>query len=256
MFNQIKKKMKTLKISAFAILGLLAVACNDDDENKNTAKLSSEEQAEMVASSMGESGFAGSAEQSAGYADDATASGRQQECGYTNEGSFNLGTTIGQIAFSLSYDYDVALHCNGSEEPESFTANFEYEGTYDGPRFESAYSGSGDLTITSLDEEDDSFELNGSYDRSGEFKTKVDGEVSEEGEHNIDIDAHSVMISKSNKKITSGSASVSASGSIEGRGSYSFDADVTFNSNGTATIKVAGDTYKLTFSNNTVVKVD
>jgi hypothetical protein len=255
MFYQIMKNMKTLKIGAFAILGLLAVACNDDDNN-NTAKLSSQEQAEMVASSMGQSGFAGSAEQSAEYADNATASGKVQECGYTNEGSFELGGTLGQIVFSLNYSYDVALHCNASEEPENFTASFDYEGSYTGPRFESDYSGSGDLTITSLDEEDDSFELNGSYDRSGEFKTKIDGEVKEEGQHSLDIDAENVMISKGTKKITSGSASVSARGSIEGRGSYSFDADVTFNSNGTATIVVAGDTYTLTFSSNTVVKVD
>ena len=250
------KTMKTLKIGAFAILGLLAVACNDDDDNKNTAKLSSEEQAEMVASSLGQSGFAGSAEQSADYADDATASGKLQECGYTNEGSFDFGTTIGQIIFSIEYDYNVALNCDDNEEPESFTASFDYEGSYTGPHFESDYSGNGDLTITSLDAEDDEFELNGSYDRSGSFTTKSDGEVDEEGQHSLDIDANSVMISKNNKKITSGSASVSASGSIEGRGSYSFDADVTFNSNGTATIEVAGDTYTLTFSSNTIVKVN
>lgn len=248
--------MKTLKIGAFAILGLLAVACDDDDDNKNTAKLSSQEQAEMVGSSLGQSGFAGSAERSAEYADDATASGKLKECGYTSEGNFDLGGTLGQIVFSLNYDYNVALNCDDNEEPESFTASFDYEGSYTSPRFESDYSGNGDLTITSLDEEDDSFELNGSYDRSGSFATKEDGEVSEEGEHRLDIDANSVMIDKGNKKITSGSASVSASGSIEGRGSYSFDADVTFNSNGTATIKVAGDTYTLTYSSNTVVKVN
>ena len=247
--------MKTLKIGAFAILGLLAVACNDDDDNKNTAKLSSEEQAEMVASSMGESGFAGSAEQSAGYADDASSSGKLQECGYTNEGDFDLGGTFGQIVFSLSYNYNVALTCDENEDPETFTASFDYEGTYNGPRFESDYSGNGELTITSLGEES-SYEVNGSYDRSGSFATKEDGEVSEEGQHSIDIDADAVLVSKSTGKIIDGTADVSASGSIEGRGSYSFDADVTFNDDGTATIKVAGDTYRLTFSSNTIVKVN
>lgn len=243
------------KIGAWAILGLLAAAaCNDDDDN-TTAKLSSREQADMVASSLGHSGFAGSAEQSAEYAGSATA-GRVQECGYTNEGNFDLGATLGQIVFSLNYDYYVELNCDGNDEPESFTANFDYAGSYTSPRFESDYSGSGDLTFTALDDEYDSFTLNGSYDRSGSFKTKENGEVSEEGEHNIDIDVKNVMISKGNKKITSGSATVDADGDIDGRGSYSFRAQVTFNNNGTATIKVAGDTYTLTFSNNTVVKVD
>jgi hypothetical protein len=248
--------MKMLKIGAFAILGLLAVACNDDDDNKNTAKLSSEEQAEMIASSMGQSGFAGSAEQSAEMADNASASGKLQECGYTNEGDFELGGTFGQIVFNLSYNYNVALTCDGENEPQSFTADFDYSGSYNGPRFESEYTGNGDLTITKLGEDQSSFEINGSYDRSGSFATKEDGEVSEEGQHSIDIDADAVLVSKSTGKIVDGSADVSASGSIEGRGSYSFDATITFNDDGTATIQVAGDTYKLTFSSNTVVKVN
>lgn len=251
------KNMKTLKIGAFAILGLLAVACNDDDENKNTAKLSSQEQAEMVASSMGESGFNGSAEQSAALADDDGSAGKLQECGYTSEGDFDLGATIGQISFSLEYDYNVALTCDDNDEPESFRADFTYSGSYDGPRFESEYSGAGDLRITKLDDEDDSFEINGEYDRSGSFATRDEqGEVSEQGQHSIDIEASSVVVTKNNRKVVGGTADVSASGSIEGRGSYSFDADVTFNSDGTATIKVAGDTYRLTYSSNTVVKIN
>lgn len=252
--------MKTIKIGAFAILGLLAVACNDDDDKKNTAKLSSEEQAEMVASSMGRSGFAGSAEQSADYAEDSgSGSGRVAECGVSNESNLDLSGTLGGVSYVYNSDFTLLLECDENEDPESLTVDFDYQGSYTGPRFESDYSGSGNLTITSLNEGSTSYEINGSYDRDGEFKTKVDGEVSEEGEHNIDINVDNVMVTKSNHEVTSGSASVDASGSIDGRGSYSFSADVTFSGTGSsrkATIQVSGDTYELNIQSNTLVKVN
>lgn len=242
--------MKTLKIGVFAILGLLAVACNDDD---NTAELSSEEQAEMVASSLGESGLSGSAEQSAEYADEATdASGKMAECGYaaTETANINGGTSL--ITFSLAYSYEVAVICDDNSELESFTSDFTYNGEFDAPRFASQYSGSGFLTITSLDEENDTYEINGSYERSGAFQSKIRNQAS--GDHSLDIKVAAVTVNKVNKEITGGTASVSASGEIEGKGSYSFDADVTFNGDGTATIIVSGTTYHVSLETSTVVE--
>lgn len=259
MFNQIIKKMKTLKIGAFAILGLLAVACSDDDNN-NTAKLSSEEQAEMVASAMGRSGFTGSAEQSAAYADGETEGGRVNlECGVEWNTGLDLSGGLGDgITFMYNSDFALLLTCNG-DEPQSFNVDFDYEGNYTGPRFESSYEGNGDLTISRLDDEETSFELNGSYDREGSFEVKEDGEVTAEGRHELNIQAEDVMIDKSNHQVTSGSASVDANGRIDGRGSYSFSADVTFTGTGAsrkARIEVAGDTYELTIQSNTLVKVN
>jgi len=249
--------MKTLKIGAFAILGLLAVACSDDDDT--TAKLSSEEQAEMVASAMGRSGFTGSAEQSAAYADEGTESGRTAECGVEVSNGIDLSGSLGQgITFMYNSDFTLLLTCDG-DEPQTFNVMFDYEGNYNGPRFESTYEGNGDLTISRLNDEEDYFELNGSYDREGSFEVKKDGETTEEGRHELNIQADEVMIDKTSHFITSGSASVSASGSIDGRGSYSFSADVTFEGTGDlrkAIIEVAGETYELTIQSNTLVKVN
>ncbi len=252
------KKMKTLKIGAFAILSLLAVACNDDDD-KNTAKLTSEEQAEMVASSMGQSGFAGSAEQSGSYADNESGSGRvAAECGVENQDEVNLNLTVGGVSFTYNSDFTLKLTCDG-DQPESFRVTFDYNGSYNGPRFESSYDGDADLTISRLNDEEDHLELNGSYDRDGNFKVKADGEVTEEGNHDLEIQAEDVMIDKSNHQITGGKAFVNASGRIDGRGNYSFSSEVTFSGSGAsrkATIEVAGDTYELNIQSNTLVKVN
>lgn len=248
--------MKTLKIGAFAILGLLAVACSDDDEN--TAKLTSQEQAEMVASAMGESGFSQSAEQAGNYADNNDAR-VNAECGVEVSNDWDLEGSWGEgITWMYNSDFRLLLNCSG-DEPESLDVDFDYTGNYVGPRFESSYAGEGDMTISGLNNDDDNFELNGSYDREGSFEVKENGQVTEEGSHDLDIQAEDVLISKSTHHIVSGKASVDAEGNIEGRGSYSFKAEVTFSGTGSsrkATIKVAGDTYDLNIESNTLVQVN
>lgn len=249
--------MKTLKIGAVAILGLLAVACNDDEKN-TTTKLSSKEQAEMVASAMGQSGFSGSAEQSAVYADDQSESGRLAECGAEVSDDTNISITLGGISIVYSSDFTLELMCEG-EEPQSLSVMFDYSGSYNGPNFESSFGGEGNLTVDGLNNDDTNFELNGTYGRNGDFKVKADGQVTEEGEHDLDIEADDVMISKSTHMITGGKVYVDASGRIEGKGRYSFSAEVTFTGEGSqrkARIEVAGDVYELNIESNSLVEVN
>jgi hypothetical protein len=232
--------MKTLKGLGMLMLGLFIISSCSDDENNRTNKLSSEEQAEIVASAMGQSGFVGASEQSAEQADDATDGAKVVECGFTDDGSANLSGAIGSISFSYMFEYDIALDCDNNEEPESFQSEFTYEGSFESPRFESDYSGSGSLIITQLGDETN-YEIDGSYSRAGSFQTHVGDQRS--GSSEIDIDINSVFMRKSDKKVVDGSADVSVKGQVTGRGSYSFDAHVEFHDNGTATITVDGDQY-------------
>lgn len=249
--------MKTLKIGAVAILGLLAVACNDDEKN-TTTKLSSKEQAEMVASAMGQSGFSGSAEQSAVYADDQSESGRLAECGAEVSDDTNISITLGGISIVYSSDFTLELMCEG-EEPQRLSVVFNYSGSYDGPNFESSFTGDGDLMVSGLNNDAPNFELNGMYGRAGEFEVKAEGQTTEEGEHKLEIEADEVTIDKSTKKINGGKVYVDASGSIEGKGRYSFSAEVTFTGEGSqrkARIEVAGDVYELNIESNSLVEVN
>lgn len=236
------EKMKTLKVTLLIMLGIVVAACNDD-EPSSTNKLSSEEQAEMVAASMGKSGFAGSSDQSVDYADDAVSnsSGRVAACGYTAENAGSLSGTFGSVEFNYSYDFDLGLVCNSNEVPEKFTSNFTYDGDFDGPRFASDYSGAGSLTITQLAETDATYKINGSYDRAGSFESKIEARSS--GSGNIEININDVEVNKTTKVITSGTADASVQGVVTGKGNYSFDARIVFNGNGTADITVSGDVY-------------
>ena len=232
--------MKTLKLTWILILGLLVAACNDDNEMRSTKKISSEEQAEIVAATMGRSGFAGASEQSAEHADNATA-GKLTACGYANKSSGSFSGAIGSsILFSLSFSYDVELECQ-SEEPKRLVSEFTYEGSFDGTRFESEYSGSGSLTVTQFGEENNNYQIDGTYKREGSFESNIKDHAS--GSSYIDVDINNVQINKSTKAIESGSANASIKGNISGKGDYSFDAKIVFNDNGTANITVSGDTY-------------
>lgn len=246
------KNMKTLKGAWIVVLGLVVAACNDD-EMKSTNKLSSEEQAEMVAASMGKSGFAASADQSADYADDAVdASGKIAECGYTADNSVSLSGNLGEIIFSFAYDYDVSLVCTSNEEPKSLNSEFTYEGSFDGPKFAMQYSGNGLLAVTSLEAASASYTINGSYERAGSFESKI-GEQSA-GSSNVKIDIDDVVINKSTKVIMSGSADASINGVVSGKGNYAFDSHIVFNGDGTATITVSGDKFVMNLSTGVVTK--
>jgi hypothetical protein len=235
------KNMKTLKGAWIVLLGLVVVACNDD-EMKSTKKLSSEEQAEMVAASIGKSGFAASADQSADYADDAVdATGKIADCGYSADNAVSLSGSFGEVVFSFAYDYDVALVCTSNEEPKTLTSSFTYEGSFDGPKFAMEYSGNGALAVTSLEAASANYHINGSYERAGSFESKIEERPS--GSSNIKIDIDDVIISKATKAIVSGSANASINGVVSGKGSYAFDSHIVFNGNGTATITVSGDKY-------------
>lgn len=245
-------KTSALKIGLIAALGVLAVACSDDDDNKNTARLTSQEQADLVASSVGNSGFTGSASYTASQVQSSgDASGKIAECGFSKSGSFS----IENVVFMLSYSYSIALTCNDNDEPQRFTSDFTYSGFFDGNKLYTEHDGSGDLVITNLTNGDE-YVLNGSYDRSGEFEY-THGDKTSSGSHKIDIDADDITINKDNNKITGGTATVRASGVIEGRGTYSFTARITFHENGSSAIlRVSGDDYSLNLENSTVVKID
>ena len=245
--------MKTLKLIAVLMLGLFVASCDDDEKGlRETDKISSEEQAEIVASSVGQSGFIGASEESTDQADDAT-SARVAECGYTDDGEANLSGTIGSISFSYMFEYEVALEC-ANEEPQTFTSDFIYEGSFESPRFESDYSGAGSLAITQLSENNNHYKINGSYDRDGSFASSVGDERS--GSNSVDIDANDILIRKADKKVTGGSAKVTVKGQVTGQGSYVFDARIKFHDDGTATITVDGDEYLMIVATGEVSEKD
>jgi hypothetical protein len=232
--------MKTLKIMSLAMLVITMVSCSDDE---TAAGLSSEEQAEMVSAALGESGFATTAEQSAVYANEsleAEVEAKANACGYSTTESLSITNPAGTlITYAYSYEYEAALVCNNAT-PESLTTSFTYSGEFDAPRLASANSGDGALSVSSLEEVEDVFEVNGSYSRTGSFSLKARNKNS--GNSVVVLLAENVMVNKASYEIESGSASATITGEVDGE-DFTFTAAITFLGDGTATIVIEGITY-------------
>lgn len=218
------------------MLVITMVSCSDDE---TTASLSSEEEAEMVAAAVGESGFTTSAEQSAVYANESFEA-ETNACGYSTTESLSITNPAGTvITYSYSCEYEAVLVCT-DVIPQSLTVLFTYSGAFDAPRLTSDHSGDGALSVTALDETEDMFEVNGSYSRTGSFASKVQNKNT--GNSVVVLVAEDVMVNKASYEIESGSASATITGEVGGQG-FTFTAAITFLGDGTATIVIDGTTY-------------
>jgi len=75
----------------------------------------------------------------------------------------------------------------------------------------------------------------------GTFTSKVGDKTSSTS--TVDVTLSNILINKSNKTITSGTATVTVSGSNTKNGSFNFTGSITFNGNGKATVTLNGTVY-------------
>jgi hypothetical protein len=119
--------------------------------------------------------------------------------------------------------------------------NTSYDGQFDAPRLASQHSGTGNLTITALNESATSYIINGDYNRSGAFQSKIRNKNSSTS--TVDFSIDDVTVDKTNQKILSGTASATITGSVTGKGSFTYTATVLFEGNGTAKVTINGTVY-------------
>lgn len=236
--------MKTTKLFLVACLLFIAAACNDDDDSSSA--MTSEEAADVVGSSLAvnSSGFTAVVNASIAGADaalEASDGGRTAACGYTNEVTFSATNLPGAIiTYSYDYSYNYILTC-GNDVPQSLAVNTTYDGQFDAPRLASQHAGTSDLTITALDETATSYIINGDYNRSGAFQSKIRNKNSSTS--TVDFSIDDLAVDKINQKILSGSASVTITGSVTGKGSFTYTATVVFEGDGTAQVTINGTVY-------------
>lgn len=236
--------MKTTKLFLLACLLCVAGACNDDDDDSTA--MTSEEAADVVGSSLAvnSSGLAAVVNASAEGADaalEASEGGRTAACGYTNQLTFSANSLPSAlITYSYDYSYSYILTC-GDNVPQSLAVTTTYEGQFDAPRLASQHTGSSNLTITALDESATSYIINGDYDRSGSFQSKIRNKNSSTS--TVDFSIDDLTVDKTNQKILSGSASVTITGSVTGKGSFTYTATVIFEGDGTAKVTINGTVY-------------
>lgn len=248
--------MKTTKLFLLAILVCLAGACNDDDDTDSSVAMSSEEAADVVATSLASnsSGLTAAVDVSADAADAAVAAssgGRTAACGYTDQQSITATSATGAvITYSYDYEYSYILTCGG-ETPQSLSVTATYDGEFDAPRIASQHSGTVDLFVTALDESETTYMINGDYSRAGAFQSKIRNKNS--STTTVDFTIDDLEVDKTTQKILSGTASVTITGSVTGKGSFTYTASVVFEGDGSATVTINGSIYAVDLITGTVV---
>jgi hypothetical protein len=247
--------MKTKNLLLTGIIILLGIfiftSCNKDDESIADEPATEVETAEMVASALasGTSGTASDIETAAALANVAVGYKSTLKSSTTNDKSLSCGesadTTMvtaatGVITYNNTKTYQYTLECDELENPVMLDVNFSYDGTFDAPRLTSSHSGSGDFEITQIEYTSDMYLVNGTWQRSGGFESKIGNLANRQA--TIQFELVDVAVEKEPKEIDNGTIHFSISGSSE-LGSFSYEGTITFTGNGEAIIEISGTRY-------------
>jgi len=232
--------MKNLRNAALILLLVLG-ACKKSDNN-NTNDETTADAAAMVATTLSANSN-GVASISADVTVNAQAvvdlnlaCGSTKSYNYTHQNPQGSATTY---SYTLNYNY--TLNCNTSNQPDNVTGSATDAGSFDGPRLSSNNTGSATFKVAGLTQNATTYAVNGEYKRMGTFTSKVGDKTSSTS--TVDVTLSNILINKSNKTITSGTATVTVSGSNTKNGSFNFTGSITFNGNGKATVTLNGTVY-------------
>tara|TARA_R110002050_G_scaffold300779_1_gene472587 strand:+ start:8905 stop:9693 length:789 start_codon:yes stop_codon:yes gene_type:complete len=231
---------------------LIFTSCNKDDEPVAEDEPATEvETAEMVASALagGTSGATSDIETAAALANEAvgndsnlksaSATDKSLSCGESADTTMvTTGTSV--ITYDYTKAYNYTLECDESENPVKLDVSFSYNGEFDAPRMASNNSGSGDFEITQIENTSDMYLVNGTWQRSGGFESKIRNQANRQA--TIQFELVDVAVEKEPKEIDNGTIHFTMSGG-SGRGSFSYEGTITFSGNGEAIIEISGSRY-------------
>jgi len=242
--NLFKSKAKTLALTFFAVLSL--TSCNKDDDS-NTTDVQETEAVEAVENSLKQetNGMSKSLETAVVYAEDQnlyTAS-PSLNCGQLYSDSYNENYSSTNYSFNYVGTFNYQLSCNSNGNPQSLSYNADREGDYDTPRMASDDEASASWSISSLDDSSEDVIFNGTYVRAGTQVSKIRNQNTFSSTLTYSIEE--IAVNKSTYKITAGSASVTFVGVSSTGNQYTYNGNITFNGNDTATLVINGNTYTI-----------
>ena len=247
--------MKKLRLSIVLLLLLGGLSCKKTDSGTTTTSISTDQAADMVAGSLSvnSEGFATVADDIATNAQIVNSvsfstksvnslgtNAVYQECGTTRIDSVDRAGASNLVTYDYFFKYSHTLNCNANSQPDNLVNTLTFNGNYDGPRLSVTGTGTANITIAGLTSTATVFVINGEYQRTGSFQSKVGNKAS--GNSVIDIKATNVTLSKPARKITGGTATISITGTWP-KGAFSYTGTIKFNGDSTATVTINGTIY-------------
>jgi hypothetical protein len=257
-FQQPPYVMKTIKLSLIILLMLGAFSCKKDNSASTSTSVTTDQVADIAAGSLAENsqGLATVTDDIAVNAQGLSSTSGltvnsnglstasvHQACGTTLTDSVTRSLTLDSVSINYFFKYSRTLNCNTSSQPDNLINALTFHGSFDGPRLSSTNSGSATVTIAGLTQAATNFAVNGEYKRAGSFQSKVGDKAS--GNSNVDIVATNLLISKSTRKIISGSATIAITGTGPKGVAFSYTGTIVFNGDETATLTINGTVYTI-----------
>lgn len=243
---------KLLSVVFMALLGaLLLQGCKKDDEKKQA--ISNDEAAELVGLALSSETGGSSGQFTDAIAFLATApavdtkKGMEDFCDWSvdtsNTFSLNgVGRTL-EVNYHYTFGFDDCTF--GIPQKFEFDANNSiiYNGTY----YASTATAKSNWDITDFLATE--LTLNGSYSYEGSQTYKLSQRTITS---KVNISFTDVKINKMNFTPQSGTAQVDISGTTTNMGAFTFSGTLTYKNDGTATLKINGETYTVNLTNGTV----
>ncbi|MBL7826889.1 MAG: hypothetical protein JNJ57_09690 [Saprospiraceae bacterium] len=235
-----------LKNSLPYLIALLAVvlvsnsACRKDPEEV-LELLSNSEAAEIVETAL--------ASKTAGFTMPAIDAAQIIEA-YLNNCNVPGDTTLskskagGAATYNYTFNMDWLITCSGANIPQSAAVNISANGAFTSLHWSGSDATSGNLKYTGLDLQSTAYIINGSYNLEGDI-TGTLRKVDPSFDCVTELDLVDLTISKESLKVTGGTGTVHITGATANGTTKTLDGTLTFNNDGTATVKVNG--YEHTF---------
>lgn len=230
------KKFRTPVLILLLALG----ACKKSDDTSTS--VTNAEVADMVASSLS-ANSSGLVMSSADITVNAQAVfDLNIGCGNTKNYSITHASPAGAaISYSDTFSYGYTLNCNTNNLPDNITATASEKGTFDGPRSSSTSTGTASLKVAGLTPTATVYAINGEFKRIGTFASKVESKNT--STTTVTLTITNLLINKTTKLITSGSATITITGATAKNAAINFTGNATFTGDGKATVTINGTIY-------------
>lgn len=258
MKTTVKTTMKTL--SLVLGLGLVTIACNDQDEvapNQEQA-ITYDEAADEIATTLATdiTGLAADLSVLSTDAENArmASDAKMSACGVSYDTTFTR-TYNGQYvtsASTVSYQYELSCKSSSGGAP-ALTYSFAAEGNRNSIRLASQGTSDGSLAASGLEASSTVYQLNGLFERTSEVTQKTQEQKTFNSES--DVTLTELVINKETLKIESGAAAFSLHGESTGGGTFDYTSSIVFNGDETATITLnSAEVYQVNLATGEVTK--
>ncbi len=252
-----KRQLLLILIFVGIIFALILYGCKKDDNPVTPqSPLSETDAANLIAASLGGSastnGISSQIEEAATVAGGGGLGKRSDSQSSLIPGfdtTIVKSDTIGLYSYHYTFHYSYSFSNFGNRLDFLYTM----KGVYDTPRVSSDDSANASLVITHIVDADTQYTLNETYLRLGSQSSKVGDKV--QFTSTISIMLANIKVSKSTKKIQSGTGTISVSGQTNDGRSFSFTATILFVGNQQAILSVNSRSFNVNLVTGTATEL-